>query len=76
MTKIIKSEKVGLFCPKHQKITEHMVYLKEDGKEVTRCLECTHEKPHLYEVYGRQPVSCAPKKLDESKQQQYGRQVA
>ena len=76
MTKIIKSERVGLFCPKHKKITEHMVYLKEDGKEVTRCLECAHEKPHLQEIYGRQSPTISPRKLDESEPNKWGRQVA
>ena len=76
MTKIIKSERVGLYCMKHKKITEHMVYLKEDGKEVTRCLECAHSNPHLQEIYGRQSPSVSPRKLDTSSPEQYSRQVA
>jgi len=76
MTKIIKSERVWMHCMKHNKMTEHMVYLKEDGKEVTRCLECAHSNPHLQELYGRQSPSVSPRKLDTSSPYQYGRQVA
>jgi len=57
-------------------MTEHMVYLKEDGKEVTRCLECAHSNPHLQELYGRQSPSVSPRKLDTSSPEQYSRQVA
>ncbi len=76
MTKIIKSERVWMHCTKHKKITEHMVYLKEDGKEATRCLECAHSNPHLQEIYGRQQPTVSPRKLDESTPNQYGRHVA
>lgn len=76
MSRIVKSERVGLYCEKHKQITEHMVYLKDDGKEVIRCLECSHEKPYAYPLYGRQTPKVSTRVLEESKPQQYGRQVA
>lgn len=73
MTRISKSERIYLYCEKHKRITEHMVYLKESGKEITKCIECSHENPYSYPIYGRQQTKFEAPKPEK---QTYGRIVA
>ncbi len=71
MTRIIKSEKVQMICPKHG-FVDHWEYIKEDGNIVYKCTFCYREQPFLFPVYGRpQPRLDIPKR-EEPK---YGRLV-
>lgn len=75
MTRIKQANKVQTTCPKHG-FVEHIEYIKEDGKIVYRCNLCHTENPLRFPIYGRQQPGFTPHKLDETKPQQIGRQVA
>ena len=77
MTRILKSSRVWLYCKAHKEFTEHMVYLKDTGEEIRRCLKCAHTKPWEYPLYGRQfNNTIMPKRYDKNSGHRYGRQVA
>lgn len=73
MTKIKQANRVNAYCLKHERTTEHMEYIKDDGTYVYKCMECYHELPYAYPVYGRQQPKLDIPKREEPK---YGRCVA
>jgi len=76
MSKVIKSEIVQAYCLKHKCMTEHVEYMKQDGTYKYVCRICKADTPYAYPLYGKSTPKCNPRKLDESKPDSFGRQVA
>ena len=74
MPKIKGTNRVHCWCERHKSTTEHVEYLFEPPTPPKYvCVECKHQRPHEYPLYGRQ----SPKlELEKPKKQQMGRIVA